>query len=106
MSSVCGQQVRLRESDARARLCACGRGLRTAASRDLTRLGACERISFRVVAALTNNVFAQMLEVSCAAGHVMPLVPWSAGAHNPAVRENQHKPTPCRAVGNTRAVSH
>ena len=27
-----------------------------------------------------------MLEVNCAAGHVMPLVPWSAGTHNPVVR--------------------
>ena len=30
----------------------------------------------------------QMLEVNCAAGHVMPLVPWSAGGHNPVVSEH------------------
>lgn len=36
------------------------------------------------------NALPQMLEVNCASGHVMPLVPWSAGPHNPAVRA--HRP--------------
>ena len=35
------------------------------------------------------NALPQMLEVNCAAGHVMPLVPWSAGPHNPAVRAHR-----------------